>query len=265
MNKKLSLIIWLILCIVLIVITGYAIYTNVKANTEEIAHPEVTFEIENYGIIKMELYPEYAPNTVTNFIKLVQEGYYNGKVIYGKDGMCLYAGRDAEGTVKNPTISLIDNSIESGSDEDYEYEISGEFIANGFEKNTLRHEKGIVSLIRSDYTQQIGSLVDESYNSGSSQIGIMMENNRGLNGLYAAFGRIIEGLEILERINTELEVESNESEEETSSEIEVFTQKPVIASASVQTYEIDYGVPIVNKSFDYNSYLYDLLNKQYNQ
>jgi len=265
MNKKLSIVLWTVLCILLICCIGYVSYTYIKANTQEVIHPEVTFEIENYGTVKMELYPEYAPNTVANFIKLVQEGYYNGKVIYGKDGICLYVGRTSDGTVENPTISIIDKSIEAGSDADYEYEIAGEFVANGFEQNTLRHEKGVVSLIRSDYTQQVGSLTQESYNSGNAQIGIMMEDSRGLNGIYAAFARITEGLDILEKINEELEIEVNEGEEDTSSGIEAFAAKPVITSATAQTYGVDYGTPTISKAFDYNSYLYNLLSEQYSE
>lgn len=265
MSKKVSIILWGILCVVLIGLIGYVGYTYVKASTEDVAYPEVTFEIENYGNVKIELYPEYAPNTVANFIKLVQSGYYDGKVIYGKDGICLYAGRTAEGEAENPTISLIDSSIESGLDADYEYEISGEFIANGFERNTLRHEKGVVSLIRSDYTQQVGSLIEESYNSGNSQIGIMMEDSRNLNGLYAAFGKITEGLDILEKINAESEIEVSEDEEETSSGIEVFAQKPVITSATVDIKNVDYGIPVVHEAFDYQAYLYDALSQYYSE
>ena len=94
MGKKLRFILWLIIVIAIVLLIGTSIYNIVMAKTEKVSHPEVTFELENYGNIKIELYPEYAPNTVANFIKLVEKGYYNDKVIYGKDEVCLYVGRN---------------------------------------------------------------------------------------------------------------------------------------------------------------------------
>lgn len=261
MSKKFQTIIWIIICLVALFLIGVCAYRIVLSKTDKIVHPEAYFEIENYGTVKMELYPEYAPNTVTNFIKLIQSGYYNNKIIYGKDDVCLYVGRNSEGEAENPKLSLIDNSIEADSDEDYEYTIEGEFVANGFTKNTIRHEKGIVSLIRNDYTNYTSSLQKESYNSGNAQIGIMMDDNRTLNGMYAAFAKITEGFDVLEKIYNEANIKTSDKEEDSS--ISVFENNITITNATVDTFGNDYGMPEVQKAFDYQSYLYDMLSNYY--
>ena len=115
MKDKISLIISIIVLIAVILllgIVGYGIYWRL---TDTTIHPEATFEIENYGTVKIELYPEYAPNTVANFIKLIENGYYNGKVIYGKDDMCMYLGRNSSGEIDAPKTSLIFDDIEEGA------------------------------------------------------------------------------------------------------------------------------------------------------
>ncbi len=279
MSKEIKMVVWIILCVVAISLLGTYTYKTYLAKTQDIVHPEVTFDIQNYGTVKMELYPEYAPNTVANFIKLIQTGYYNNKVIYGKDEICLYVGRNSEGEAEDPTISLLDNSIEAGTDEDYKYSIVGEFVANGYDQNTLRHEKGVISLIRNDYTQLSHELSDESYNSGNAQIGIMLSDDaRVLNGVYAGFGRIIEGLDILEKIYNEQPIASAQSTDSATAEvadetvedvaeeeetgIEAFAEYPVITSATVETFGNDYGMPQVQEAFDYNSYMYDLFSQQ---
>ena len=183
MSKKVQFVIWAIILIAVVGLLGGLVYSVVKMNTEGNVHPEVTFEIKDYGNVKMELYPKYAPNTVANFIRLVEKGYYNNKVVYGKDEICLYAGRNSEGEIENPKTSLIFDNVEAGSEYDYDYTIKGEFAGNGFKQNTLMHEKGVVSLIRNDYTQYVQTLSEESYNSGNAQLGIMMgENASNLNG-----------------------------------------------------------------------------------
>lgn len=271
MGKKIQFVVWIIVAIAALLLIGGVAYNTVCRVNQEVKNPEATFEIENYGTIKMELYPEYAPNTVTNFIKLIESGYYNNKVIYGKDEICMYMGRDENGELVNPTMGLISQDIEENSDDDYDYTIPGEFISNGFNTNTLRHEKGIVTLIRNDYTQYFSSLAEESYNSGNSQLGIMMsDDSSSLNGAYAAFGRIIEGMDILEKIYNEAELKPVETDEtgnetESSDGIEQFANYPKITSASVETYGEDYGMPETQDAFDYNSYMYNLMSSQYNQ
>ena len=203
MNKKLQFVLWILVAVVAVALIGIYGVGFVKSKVEGTIHPVVTFEIENHGTVKAELYPEYAPNTVATIVALVKNGFYENKVIYGKDNICLYVGRDTDGNVPLTKVSNLNPTIAAGSDADKNVTVPGEFASNGFEQNTLRHEKGILSLIRNDYTQSVSGLVNESYNSGVSQIGIMMgENTSSLNGVYAAFGKVTEGLDILEKIYT---------------------------------------------------------------
>ena len=273
MSKKTQGIIWLVVAIIAAVIIGYVIYSTVMFKVQTVKHPEVSFEIEGYGTVKMELYPEYAPNTVVNFIKLAQAGYYNGKVVYGKDTIAEYWGRSQDGTVENPKASLVNSSIESGSEGDFDYEIEGEFIANKFNQNTLSHKRGIVSMVRADYTSQMPSLIDESYNSASSQFSVIVsDNSKSLNGLYAGFGRITEGMDIVDQIyNSAINVDEGASatddlntvSSDESSSIQKFETYPVISSTTVETYGVDYGSPVIKKAFDYSSYLYQLMSQYY--
>lgn len=261
MKEKLKITISIIIIIALILLIAFVVYNAVKANTEEVVNPIATFELQDYGTIKIELYPEYAPNTVANFIALINSGYYSEKVIYGKDDICMYMARDKDEEATGPNISLIDSSIEADSDDDYAYEINGEFIANNFEQNTLRHEKGVISLNRSDYSSY--GLTDESYNSGSAQFSVIMEDSPNLNGMYCGFGKVIEGLDILEKIYNEAEIVVNEEEEEESSTIEKFANMPVITSANVETYGVDYGMPETHEAFDIQAYINELYSQYY--
>lgn len=267
MNKKLQFVLWIIVAVVAVVLTAILGVNFVRSKTEETLHPVVTFDIENYGKVKAELYPEYAPNTVANIVALVKSGYYENKIIYGKDPICLYLGRNTAGEVVNPTVSLINPAVAADSEENYEYTIPGEFYVNGYLENTLRHEKGVLSLIRNDYTQSVSGLYNESYNSGNSQIGIMMGNNSSnLNGVYAAFGKITEGLDILEKVYNTLEIaepEKNEDGTVQESPIEKFKSAPIIKSATVETNGVDFGIPLYQEAFDYESYMYNMIEQQY--
>lgn len=261
MKEKIKLLILIIIAVVLVGLIGVVVYNGVNSIQDTSANPVATFELQDYGTIKMELYPEYAPNTVTNFIALIEAGYYNNKIIYGKDDICLYMARNSEEENQGPTISLLDNSIEAGSDQDYAYEIKGEFIANGFEQNTLRHEKGIVSLNRSDYSTY--GLTEEGYNSGSAQFSVMMQDSANLNGVYCAFGKITEGFDVLEKIYQEVKVAQAEEGEENSGGIQEFETKPVIKNASVERYGVDYGKPETQEAFDFQAYMNELYSQYY--
>jgi peptidyl-prolyl cis-trans isomerase B (cyclophilin B) len=262
MKDKIMISLKIVTIILIVIAIAGIIYSAVKAKTEKVQNPVVTFEIENYGNVKMELYPEYAPNTVANFIKLIEAGYYNNKVIYSKDDICVYLGRNTDGTTEEPTLSKINSGIEAGTESDKKYQIAGEFVANGFERNTLRHEKGIVTMIRSDYTSQMPTLAEQSYNSANSQIGVITSDDaRDLNGVYAGFGRIIEGLNIVEKIASESQIE--EKTEENASDMDVFVTKPVIKNATVDTFGNDYGVPQTVEYFDYQAYMSEILSQYY--
>ena len=263
MKEKLKFIIGIVIAVIIILLIGLVIYNSARSKNDNSTNPVATFELQDYGTVKMELYPEYAPNTVANFIALIQAGYYNNKVISGKDSLCLYMGRDSDEDAEGPKVSLIDASVEADSDDDYEYEINGEFIANGFEQNTLRHEKGVISLNRYDYSSY--GLSEEGYNSGRAQFSIMMQDASNLNGVYCAFGKVTEGLDILEKIynETEIEVTETEDSEEADDSIKQFATMPVITNATVDTFGVDYGTPEVHKAFDFQSYINELYSSYY--
>jgi peptidyl-prolyl cis-trans isomerase B (cyclophilin B) len=304
MKNVIKNIILIILIIAVLVGIGFLVYNaarSVKYN-EEAKNPVVTIDVEGYGQIKMELYPDYAPNTVSTFIKLIENGYYDGKVFYGTDGKAVSAGMslkvdeeysddsyDEDGNLiegAEPTsttesveedslrVSDLDKSVTpyvedddgevvSGDETtDYEISIAGEFVANGYNTNTLRFEYGTVGLYRSDYTQYISSLSEESYNSGKSLFFIETAEDSTLNGQYTAFGKVIEGMDIVEQI-LNLPVEEDEDASEDS--IKNFEQGsyPKITSISVDTFGVDYGMPEYSEAFDYSSYMSQLILQYY--
>lgn len=267
MKKKTKLIIWIVLSILAIVLSGVVVYNIINAKSHNVQNPVATFEIENYGTIKMELYPEYAPNTVLNFINLIRNGFYTNKTFYGKDINAIYATKNADGTEAEPTMSMVYSEIQYGAADDNKYQIKGEFVANGFEANTLKHEKGVVSMLREEYAAYFG-LTEQGYNSASCHFQIMLDTNRNLNGMYTAFGKVIEGLDIVEKIfDSEAKKEENENAETesgASSSIIELANPAVITKASVETYGIDYGVPEVEEAFDYDAFLQNYFNQYYN-
>lgn len=251
-TKNIIWIIALILVIVLIVTLGYGYY---KKATMEVKNPVATMEVENFGTIKIELYPEYAPETVANFVTLANRGFYDGLTFHRIVKDFMIQGGDKEGTGEGSatTADLKDDG------DDTKYSIKGEFIANGVKNNKLKFEEGIIGMARSDYTSYSSSLTEESYNSGSSQFFIMTKSNTSLNGYYTSFGKVIEGLEIVHQIE-EIEVTTSEKTEETgNTEVSTPVNPPVITSIKVETYGIDYGMPEILKPFDYMTWLY----KQY--
>lgn len=264
MKKKNQMIMWIIVAAIMLAFVGFLICNILIAKTHEVKNPVATFEIENYGNIKIELYPEYAPNTVLNFINLINKGFYNGKTFYGKDINAIFAAKTQEGTVANPTISLVDSSVEAASEQDVNYQINGEFIANDFDANSLKHEKGVVSMLREEYSAYLG-LTEQGYNSASSQFQIMLDTNRSLNGFYTGFGKVIEGLDIVEKI-FEIEaapIEEEETVDTTNTIIELATPA-VIKNATVETYGVEYGMPEVHEAFDYNAFLQNYLSTMSN-
>ena len=135
-------------------------------------NPIVTFEMENGDIIKAELYPEIAPNTVNNFISLINNGFYDGLIFHRVIKGFMIQGGDPEGTgMGGPG-----------------YGIKGEFASNGF-KNDLAHEAGVLSMARSMMP-----------NSAGSQFFIMHKDSPHLDGDYAAFGKVTEGMDVVDKI-----------------------------------------------------------------
>ena len=136
------------------------------------ANPIVTFEMENGDIMKAELYPEIAPNTVNNFISLINKGFYNGLIFHRVIEGFMIQGGDPEGTgMGGPG-----------------YGIKGEFAQNGF-SNDLKHSAGVLSIARSMMPDSAGS-----------KFFIMQKDAPHLDGSYAAFGKITEGMDVVNKI-----------------------------------------------------------------
>lgn len=136
------------------------------------ANPIVTFEIENGGIIRAELYSDIAPNTVVNFVSLVNKGFYDGKTFHRVIPGFMIQGGCPDGTgMGGPG-----------------YNIPGEFNINGFENN-LKHSAGVLSMARSGHPDSAGS-----------QFFIMHEDSPHLDGQYASFGKVIEGMDTVDYI-----------------------------------------------------------------
>ncbi|MEG2134970.1 MAG: peptidylprolyl isomerase, partial [Clostridia bacterium] len=136
------------------------------------ADPVVTFEMENGDVFKAELYPAAAPNTVANFVTLIQKGFYDGLIFHRVIPGFMIQGGDPTGTgMGGPG-----------------YGIKGEFRGNGF-ANAIKHERGVLSMARS-----------MSPNSAGSQFFVMHADAPHLDGQYAAFGRVTQGMEAVDRI-----------------------------------------------------------------
>lgn len=167
-------------------------------------NPIVTIEMENGDIMKAELYPEIAPNTVNNFISLISKGYYDGVIFHRVIPGFMIQGGDPDGTgMGGPG-----------------YSIKGEFSQNGF-KNDLKHTLGVLSMARTMIPDSAGS-----------QFFIMHETSPHLDGAYAAFGKLIEGLEVVDKIARVKTDYSDRPMEE---------QK--MAKVTVETFGVDYPEP----------------------
>ncbi len=136
-------------------------------------NPIITFEMENGKIFKAELYPDKAPNTVNNFLSLVGKGFYDGLIFHRVIAGFMIQGGDPDGRGTGGPG----------------YQIKGEFSGNGFKKNDLKHERGVLSMARAQHP-----------NSAGSQFFVMHEDAEYLDGQYAAFGKVIEGMETIDEI-----------------------------------------------------------------
>ena len=137
------------------------------------SNPIITIEMESGKKIRVELYPEIAPNTVNNYLSLVNKGFYNGLIFHRVISGFMIQGGDPDG---NGT---------GGPG----YRIPGEFAGNGFRANDISHERGVISMARAGHPDSAGS-----------QFFIMHADADYLDGQYAAFGRVIEGLEVVDEI-----------------------------------------------------------------
>lgn len=244
-------IIWIIALAVIIVLLGVVGYGYYRKATLNISNPVATMEVEGYGTVKMELYPDQAPETVANFIALANRGFYNGSSFHRvvKDFMIQGGTKSGDGTSGAKIADLKDG----GADEDYT--IKGEFVANGV-NNTVKFEEGVVGLARSDYSQYSSSLDNESYNSGCAQFFIMTAENTTLNGNYTAFGKVIEGMDVVHKIEN-VEVKAPDDAEETgNTEVSTPVTDIKITSIQVESYGVDYGLPETLTPFDYTNWFY---------
>lgn len=168
------------------------------------ANPIVTITMEDGGIMKLELYPEIAPNTVNNFITLAQKGYYNGLIFHRVISGFMIQGGDPDGRGTGGPG----------------YSIKGEFSGNGF-PNDLKHTRGVISMARSMRPDSAGS-----------QFFIMHQDSPHLDGQYAAFGKLTEGEDVLDRI---------------AATRTGWADKPVspqvMKTVTVETFGVDYPVP----------------------
>ena len=150
--------------------------TEVETATEVVpiaTTPVATIVVKDYGTIQLELYPEMAPNTVNNFITLANEGFYDGLIFHRVIDVFMIQGGDPEGIgIGGPG-----------------YSIAGEFANNGYTQNTLSHEKGVISMARA-----------QNPDSAGSQFFITSEDSTFLDKDYAAFGKVISGLDVVDAI-----------------------------------------------------------------
>ena len=168
------------------------------------ANPVVTITMDNGDVIKAELYPEIAPNTVNNFISLIQKNFYDGLIFHRVIRGFMIQGGDPEGTgCGGPG-----------------YSIKGEFAQNGV-KNELKHTEGVLSMARAMHPDSAGS-----------QFFIMHKNAPHLDGAYAAFGKVTEGMDVVNQI----------AETDTD-----YSDRPLdeqkIKSMTVDTFGVDYPEP----------------------
>lgn len=300
----------ILLILAIIIVALLLLYLGInyaKAGMNELKkdnNPIVTMEIEDYGTIKIELYPDMAPNTVKNFVALVNSGYYNGKTIseIGEDSIvggfdlsdgkqedseekkdeekATVEGEDTEEEyVPGPKLSNI-KTLKDGED-DTAYSIAGEFVEAGFTDNTLSHQRGVISMKRDtyeDYQYQfsllqmmgyesyIESLISLMDNTAGSGFFIVTETNTAYDGQYAAFGKVIEGMDVVDKIS-EAKVKESKSEDEENTEAETIKvpEKEIkISKVTVDTKGINYGVPETSTRFDFDALFSQLLSNYSN-
>ncbi|GHU95960.1 hypothetical protein FACS1894208_09740 [Clostridia bacterium] len=181
---------------------------GVPAAAPDSPYPQVTFTMEDGGVFVAELYPEVAPNTVNNFISLVKKGFYDGLIFHRVIPGFMIQGGDPEGTgMGGPG-----------------YGIKGEFYSNGFKQNKLAHTRGVLSMARSSAPDSAGS-----------QFFVMVDTATHLDGDYAAFGKVVSGMDVVDRIK-DAETDANDRP--------LVEQR--IKTVTVDTFGADYPEPVTN-------------------
>lgn len=210
--KHLSKIIYIITLVFIVMIIGGCSSSENEKSNKLVSKPKqtikdnpvATIKMENNDVIKIELYPNIAPNTVSNFITLAESGFYNGVIFHRVIPGFMIQGGDPNGDGTG------------GPD----YHIKGEFTSNGFE-NQLKHERGIISMARTQAPDTAGS-----------QFFIMVADADSLDGEYAAFGKVTEGMDVVDNIvNAQRDQQDKPLKEQKMKQI------------TIDTFGIDYPQP----------------------
>lgn len=197
----------MVLTQIAVLIVGLLLFScgsGVALAAEPAPNPLVTMDLGELGTMEIELFPATAPNTVANFISLVQQGYYDGVIFHRVIPGFMIQGGDPTGT----------GSGGPG------YSIRGEFSQNGF-KNDLKHIRGVISMARTSIPDSAGS-----------QFFLMVEKAPHLDGAYAAFGQVVKGIEVADKI---VNAERNRADRP--------LQDQKIVKVTVETFGVEYPEP----------------------
>ena len=241
--KNLGIKIGIVVVTIAIIVLGLFF---IVGKTQKPKNPVATIVIEGYEKpIKIELDPQSAPNAVANFIKLANSEFYTDYKMTIDSNRLI--GDDSMEMAKLSQIMEYPQS-------DYTYGIKGDIIKNGI-KNYIRHEKGVITMLRNDYS--FFGLTEEGYNSANCNFALLTQDIPDYNGNYAAFGKVIEGMDVLEQIA------ASRVEEETTDTADTTDNKNtiIIKSITVDTFGVDYGMP------EYVNYEenYEKVNQLYSQ
>ncbi|MBR3720635.1 MAG: peptidylprolyl isomerase [Clostridia bacterium] len=254
--KNTILKIGIILVAITIVVLGVFL---VIAKTKKVKNPVATIVIEGYEKpIKIELDPQSAPNAVANFIKLANNGFYNDyKMTIAEKQL------QADSSMEKAKLSNIKEYPES----DFEYGIKADILSNGV-KNYIKHKKGVITM-----PNESMGYYEDLVNTANSQFYILTEDVDSYNEIQAAFGKVIDGMDVLDKIAESRVEETNDENADATNEQAANTEQAdsteenseealknqiVIKSITVDTFGVDYGLP------EYINYT-DLMNKFYSR
>lgn len=242
--KDKSKVILIIAILAVTAIIAWVFYGIINGGKNPVATMEVSY-VDNdgntqTGTIKIELNPDVAPESVANFVQLANNGFYDNLTFHRIVSDFMIQGGSSDGTgAGSAKLSDLDKKIQADSSSDYTYSIKGEFANNNI-NNSLKFEKGVIGMARSDYSSY--GLTEEGYNSASSQFFIVTTDDKetldSLNYNYASFGKVIEGYEVVEAISNVKVTAEDESSEASTPE-----NAPIIKSIRVETYGANYKLP----------------------
>ncbi len=230
--KKICLWIGIVIVATAIICVGAGL---IRTKTYNPKNPVATIKFEGYDKeVKIELDPKSAPNAVANFIKLANSGFYN-------DYKMTIDENEIVSDKSNEKARL--SQLISNPQNDYIYGIKGDIIANKVD-NLIKHKKGVITMHRNEYSYF--GYAEEGYNSANSTFGILTGDMDEYNQMYAGFGKVIEGMDVLEAISaTRVEDKTEATTETTTAEENEDENKNtiIIKSISVDTFGVDYKNP----------------------